>query len=574
MSQHMRSCLSAIQRVFSPTAASAAVDGAAPDDGRLAIWLFFRGLGLSFLFAFLSLWPQVLGLVGARGVLPVTPFLRAIAKHVGWERYVLLPSFFWLGSSDNALHLVCGLGLVFSLLLVLGLAESVALIGAWLCYLSFVGIGRDFMGFQWDSLLLETALWSLPLALQAPRWRLQLHPVVRAGRWLLFWLLLRFLFAAGWAKLASGDPVWRDLSALDYHFFTQPLPTLAGYFAHQLPSGIKKLFTLVMLGIELVVPFAIFWPKARRWAALLLIALQIAIQLTGNFGFFNILAAVLAVPLLPDTWLRKVLPRVLLLRLQDRDATHIPAQADSQASPDSQSPSDSQSSPDSRTSPDSQLSSPPGPSAGAPGPLASESKPRVRELLRVSRAGAAVRGVWFLALMSLSSIQVLRMFVDEEKVPSWALRALDYSSLIHAVNRYGLFAVMTKERPEIVLEGSIDGVHWVPYEFKYKPVLLDQRPRINAPHQPRLDWQMWFAALRPYRRGGWFDGLCIRLLQGSSDVLWLFAQDPFYGRKPKQVRATLYRYEFTTLSERTQSGAYYKRSDPQPYMDPVSLPSP
>ncbi len=562
MSQRMRICLSSVARFLSPSDPAASADGVPREDGRLAIWLFFRGLGLSFLFAFLSLWPQVLGLFGSRGILPVAPFLRAVSKQVGWERYVLLPSFFWLGSSDNALHFVCGLGLVCSLLLLVGVLEVVALLGAWLCYLSFVGVGRDFMGFQWDSLLLETALWSLPLALFRPRLRLQLHPVVPAGRWLLFWLLLRFMFAAGWAKLRSGDPVWRDLSALDYHFFTQPLPTLAGYYAHQLPSGLKKLATLIMFVIELAVPFAIFWPKARRVAALLLIALQGLIQLTGNFGFFNVLSAVLAIPLLPDAWLRRLLPQVLLSRLQARSEqaspspSALPPAAGSEAASDSAAAASSDVAKDSEVAANSDVV-----------PLAQATHAALAVKLAV-----AFRGVLFVALMSLSSVQALLMFLPEEMLPSAALSSIEYASVFHAANRYGLFAVMTKERPEIVIEGSLDGVNWVPYEFKYKPVLIENSPRINAPHQPRLDWQLWFLALRPYRRGGWFDGLCIRLLQGSPDVLWLFAQDPFYGRKPRQVRATLYRYEFTSLAERRQTGAYYKRSDPTPYIDPVSLP--
>ena len=556
MSQRMRICLSAVARFLSPSDSAVSADGTPREDGRLAIWLFFRGLGLSFLFAFLSLWPQVLGLFGSRGILPVTPFLRAVSKQVGWERYVLLPSFFWLGSSDNALHLICGLGLVCSLLLLLGVVEIVALLGAWICYLSFVGVGRDFMGFQWDSLLLETALWSLPLALFRPRWRLQLHAVVPAGRWLLFWLLLRFMFAAGWAKLRSGDPVWRDLSALDYHFFTQPLPTLAGYYAHQLPSGLKKLATLAMFVIELAVPFAILWPKARRVAALLLIALQGLIQLTGNFGFFNILSVVLAIPLLPDAWLRRLLPRVLLSRLQAR-----PEQA-------SRSTSTAPPAADSHVATHSEVA------ANSEVATHSEVVPLAETTHGTRALGLAVvlRGVLFVALMSLSFVQALLMFLPEEKLPGVALTGVEYAAVFHAANRYGLFAVMTKERPEIIIEGSLDGVNWVPYEFKYKPVRIEESPRINAPHQPRLDWQMWFLALRPYHRGGWFDGLCIRLLQGSPDVLWLFAQDPFYGRRPRQVRATLYRYEFTSLAERRQTGAYYKRSDPTPYIDPVSLP--
>lgn len=561
--QAIFSRLGGVQRRVIQALSAGFVAQAAPDaDGPLGIWLFFRGLGLTFLFAFLSLWPQVLGLIGARGVLPVTPFFRAVSKQVGWERVLLLPSFFWLGSGDNALHLVCCLGIVFSILLLLGVLEVIAIVGAWLCYLSFVSAGRDFMGFQWDSLLLETALWSLPLALFRPSLRLRLNPVVRVGRWLLFWLLLRFMFAAGWAKLASGDPSWRDLTALDFHFFTQPLPSPVAYYAHQLPSVIKRLLTFGMFVIELVVPFAVFFPRSRRWAALLLIALQAGIALTGNYGFFNLLSAVLAIPLLPDAWIRRLLPRFLLNKLQPEIPVSDPPVSEPSIS---ETPSSDAQAVNSSAGAGDALAGIEGDAAG----VAARNGPAPD---RTDLTVAVARGILCLALFCLSLVQVLLMFVPEERLPGWALQGLEYSSAVHAANRYGLFAVMTKERPEIVVEGTLDGVNWVPYRFKYKPVDVDQRPRFNAPHQPRLDWQLWFAALRPHRPGGWFDGLCIRLLQGSPDVLWLLAEDPFQGRKPKQVRATLYQYEFTTLHERRQTGAYYKRRDPQPYLDPVSLP--
>lgn len=525
----------AITRPLYPLPVATPADSQPPTwpEGTLATWLFLRGLGLSFLLAFASLWPQLLGLVGARGVLPAAPFLRAVAGQVGSERFFLLPTLFWLGASDNALQLVCTLGLLCGLLLCLGIAECLALAGAWLCYLSLVSIGREFMSFQWDSLLLEIALWSLPLVLHRPRLRPTLRAPVPVGRWLLSWLLLRFMFAAGWAKLSSGDVVWRDLSALDYHFFTQPLPAPLAYYAHQLPGSLKKVGTAAMFFIELVVPPLVLprW-RVRRWAALALILLQGVIAATGNYGFFNFLSAVLVLPLLPDAWLRRLLPQRLWEFLQPQ---------------------------------------PPQPDALQP---EADSAPRSNmRKARLAHAAAAVRGFVFALLVPLSLVQAALMFVPEERIPPSALRGLEYSSVIHAVNRYGLFAVMTRERPEIIIEGSSDGVNWLPYEFKYKPGSLDRRPRYSAPHQPRLDWQMWFAALRPYRRGGWVDALCIRLLQGSPDVLWLLDSDPFYGRKPQQIRATRYRYEFTSLAEKRATGAYYKRRDPEPYLGPVSLPN-
>jgi hypothetical protein len=525
----------AATRPLYPLPMATLVDSQSPTwpEGTLATWLFLRGLGLSFLLAFASLWPQLLGLIGARGVLPAAPFLRAVAGQVGAERFFLLPTLFWFGASDNALQLVCTLGLLCGLLLFLGIAECLALAFAWLCYLSLVSIGREFMSFQWDSLLLEIALWSLPLVLYRPRLRPMLRAPVPVGRWLLGWLLLRFMFAAGWAKLASGDVVWRDLSALDYHFFTQPLPAPLAYYAHQLPGPLKKVGTAAMFFIEMVVPFLVLprW-RVRRWAALALILLQVVIAATGNYGFFNFLSAVMVLPLLPDAWLRRLMPQRLWEFLQPQPPTPDTLQTED----DSAARSD------------------------------------VREG-RLAHAAAGGRGFIFALLVPLSLVQAALMFAPEERIPPAALQALEYSSVIHAVNRYGLFAVLTRERPEIIIEGSSDGVNWLPYEFKYKPGSLERRPRYNAPHQPRLDWQMWFAALRPYRRGGWVDALCIRLLQGSPDVLWLLDADPFYGRKPQQIRATRYRYEFTSLAEKRATGAYYQRRDPEPYLGPVSLPN-
>ena len=150
----------------------------------------------------------------------------------------------------------------------------------------------------------------------------------------------------------------------------------------------------------------------------------------------------------------------------------------------------------------------------------------------------------------------------------------------HLSSRYGLFAVMTTTRPEIILEGSRDGKTWLAYEFKYKPGDVLRAPRWVAPHQPRLDWQMWFAALAPAQESPWLQGLCIRLLQGKPELLWLLERDPFAGRPPRYLRALLYTYRFTTAAEHAATGAYWHRepqlqggTDPI-FFGPVSLSEP
>jgi hypothetical protein len=140
------------------------------------------------------------------------------------------------------------------------------------------------------------------------------------------------------------------------------------------------------------------------------------------------------------------------------------------------------------------------------------------------------------------------------------------------VNTYGLFAVMTTTRPEIIIEGSNDGKTWLPYEFKYKPGDPRRCPSFVAPHQPRLDWQMWFAALGNYRQNPWFGNFCIRLLQGSPDVLALLARNPFPGAPPRYIRAMVFDYQFSNLQEHRAQGIWWRRELMGEYSPVLSAP--
>jgi hypothetical protein len=140
-------------------------------------------------------------------------------------------------------------------------------------------------------------------------------------------------------------------------------------------------------------------------------------------------------------------------------------------------------------------------------------------------------------------------------------------------NSYGLFAVMTTSRPEIIIEGSNDGVAWLPYEFKYKPGEVKRRPRFVAPHQPRLDWQMWFAALGSYRQNPWLVKFCLHLLEGSRPVLALLDHNPFPQAPPRYIRAVMYGYRFTDFATRRKTGAWWHRQERGLYLPPLSLPA-
>lgn len=478
-----------------------------PRSYRLGTALFVRGLGLVYLIAFASLWVQVEGLIGERGLLPITELLARVGELLGAERYWRLPTLLWLGSGDAALHLLCAAGVAASAALLLGWLPLPTLGALWVLWLSLVTAGQTFLAFQWDNLLLEAGLLALLVAPVTVRLRLDDPPEPPPwGRWLLWWLVVRLQVSSGWVKLASGDPTWRDLTALAVHYETQPLPTWIGWLAHQLPAGWHRLSTAAMFAIELLVPWLVFTEtRLRRVAALAMMALQLLIALTGNYTYFNLLTVLLCLPLLDDDFWPA------LLR------------------------------------------------ATAPATVPPPSAPWRRGTLPLATV-----------LFSLSLLQAAATTGIWHHVPRPVLAPLEWARPLRSINGYGLFAVMTTERPEIVVEGSLDGEEWRPYSFRWKPGPLDRRPRFVAPHQPRLDWQMWFAALSDYRSTPWMGRLLERLLDGEPTVLDLLATDPFDGARPRLVRARLYRYRFTDWQTLRREGRWWRRELLGPYSPVLS----
>ena len=459
---------------------------ASEHDGRghyaVANWLFLRIVGLAYLFAFASLIGQVAGLVGSGGILPAGDFmreagLRAEASGLGLERYRLFPTLFWLSTGDQFLVAVAATGTLLSVIQIAGIASTVVLPALWLLFLSLSVVGRDFLSYQWDALLLETGLVALAVTPHVWRHRLtdRIEPPL-VGRLLVWWLLFRLMFASGAVKLLSGDPSWRDLTAMAVHYETQPLPTPVAWFLAQLPLWFQKASTALVLFTELVVPWGILagW-HARRLAAVALLILQALIALSGNYAYFNLLTAALCVSLLSDD----AFARFRRGRWQSTKWR--------QASP------------------------------------------------------------WLaIAIAILTVPPSLTMFLRQMRVPvnpPLVDRWIDWIDPLRSVNTYGLFAVMTPTRREIIIEGSLDGVEWRTYDFTFKPGSLASAPRLVAPFQPRLDWQMWFAALADSPEP-WYYQFCDRLLEGSPAVRGLLATDPFDGTPPRYIRSTLYRYRF------------------------------
>jgi hypothetical protein len=468
---------------------------------------FAVALGAIFLVAFWSWGSQVRGLVGVHGLFPVKEQL-AVAQSAGLEWW-RVPSLCWLAPGDVSLLVQCWLGAGLSLVLAAGICPGACTLLCWALYLSLMSVGQEFANFQWDALLLETAplaaLW-LPWRLW-PDWGCETH-ARRVGRWLLWWLFLRLMIESGVVKLTWEDGTWLGFSALEYHFETQPLPLWTSWYAHHLPRGLLHAICGVMYFIEIATPVLLLAPARIRFLRYGAVAaqalLQAAILATGNYTYFNWLTIALCIPFLDDSLplLRRlarttlVPPRICWWRL-------APAAALALAST---------------------ILTFEGMTDAFGGPHAQNTAiQRIRD--EYQRTGKPPPPPWH---------QGFRSF-----------------------NSYGLFRTMTLTRPEIIIEGSADGIIWREYEFPWKAGDTFRRPALVAPHQPRLDWQMWFAALAPGRHAALLERLMKRLLEAEPSVLALLEKNPFPTKPPQFVRLGFYEYRFTRPEDRT--AAWWRR---------------
>jgi len=352
--------------------------------------------------------------------------------------------------------------------------------------------------------------WDL-LLLESGFLALLLSIATKPGIWLLRWLMFRFMLLSGAVKLLSGDPTWANLSALSYYFQTEPLPTPLAWYVHHLPHAVLAAATVATFVIEIGLPFLILFPRRLRFvAAFGFLLLQVVILLTGNYAFFNLLTMALCLVLFDDAALRRVVPKTLT-RFVQQHARYI--------------------------------------------------EPRRVASVTVGAFALLIASVGFEQLRATftSRISTPAMWLDSEIAP------------LRIVNTYGLFAVMTTTLPEIVVEGSDDGVQWREYGFRYKPGDVMRRPLWNFPHQPRLDWQMWFAALGTSSDNPWFSQFLQRLLENSPEVTALLGTNPFPKKPPLYVRALLYDYRYSTPEERKATGAWWVRQPEGIYYPSVGL---
>jgi hypothetical protein len=482
----------------------------------VARWIFLRALAGIYFSAFFSLLFQIKGLIGPQGILPAGQRLAAMAKYFGATRYWHAPTLYWISAGSPMLMAVTWIGLIASLLAFCNVWPRINLSVCFVCFLSFVSAAGDFSGYQSDGMLLEAGFLSLFFAPPGiwPGWAAD-HAPSRASLFLLRWEWFRIYFESGLVKLLSGDTQWRNFTAMDEYYQNSPLPTWIGWYVEHLPHWFNAGTVVLTLLLELVVVWMLFFPRRVRMICFLIVTpWEIGVILTGNYAFLNYIVLALGFLLLDDVYLRRWLGRLGQIGWIGSVVRATPGEEEGEAS-----------------------------KAARRGPL---------KTARLVVVALMLTWVGYATVAELSLMVFPYVGVPEEPVA-----ALEPFRI---ANQYGLFAVMTRGRYEIEFQGSQDGQNWQAYTFMYKPQILNERPGIYAPYQPRFDWNLWFASLGEWRQNDIVPFTEERLLENDRDVLALFRTNPFAGAPPRYVRAVLWQYWFTTIEEKRSTGNWWRRS--------------
>jgi hypothetical protein len=512
-----------------------------PVDRLIPRWIFLRALAAIYFSAFYSLLFQIKGLIGPDGILPANQYLAAVARSLGSAKYWYAPSLFWISSSSQMMMAMTWIGLIAAGLAFLNLWPRLSFFVCFVCFLSFVGASGEFSGYQSDGMLLEAgflALFFAPRGLM-PGWGAN-DPPSRASLWLLQWEWFRIYFESGMVKLLSGDEQWRNMTAMDEYYQNGPLPTWIGWYAEHLPHWFHAASAAGTLVMELGIVLMLFFPRKVRLICFLIVTpWEIGVILTANYTFLNYLVLALGVLLLDDRTLARLVPQrwrppvvVRTPEIETEEQLSILTVTEGSAVAE-----------DAATT------------------AAEEAKlTRTTWRQRIGRRGSAI-GLALSAVMLTwiaydTTVEMIGIPIRGVLLPMAPVAGLEPFRI---ANQYGLFAVMTRGRYDIEFQGSNDGENWTPYLFRNKPQLLNEPPRVYAPYQPRFDWNLWFASL-----GDWHQNEIVplteeRLLENDADVVALFKGNPFGRSAPKMVRAVLWRYWFTSLEDKRQTGNWWRR---------------
>ncbi|MFL6530592.1 MAG: lipase maturation factor family protein, partial [Chthoniobacterales bacterium] len=474
----------------------------------LTRFVILRFLGIIYAVAFLVAANQILPLIGSDGVLPVGDFLERVRSVLGGTGagFVRLPSIFWFNHSDAALLIAAWIGFALSCVVVAGYANAILLTILWALYMSFVHVGQEWYGYGWEVQLLETgflAIFLCPLIDPRP---FPKRPPPTIILWLFRALIFRIILGSGLIKI-RGDESWRDLTALYYHFETQPIPNGLSRWFHFLPRGVLRGGVIFNHLAELIAPWFVFWPRIARYVSGgVIIAFQVVIALSGNLSFLNWLTILPALACFDDRFWSKLLPRGLTNRAERAAAS------------------------------------------------AEVSRP----MLRTAWAIAAVVGV-------LSIQPMLNLFSSRQIMNT----SFDPLELVNTYGAFGAvgkerFNVVFEGTDAATADSTAE---WKSYPYRGLPVALNERPPQIAPYQLRLDWQMWFAAMGSPNEYPWTLHLVWKLLHNDRAALSLFAANPFADHPPRFIRATLYRYRFVP---RNSSGIFWEREELGAWLPPLS----
>ncbi len=489
-------------------------------------WIFLRALGVIFFSAFYSLVYQATGLIGPNGILPANTYLDTVSKYEhGLLKFWFAPSVFWISPSDRALLVVCWIGMIAAALLFLNICPRGMTAICFLCFLSFIGTLQDFASYQSDGMLLEAGFLCLFFAPWGwrPNWG-AFSPPSRACTFLLLWEWFRIYFESGMVKMLSGDPEWRHFTAMYEYYQNGPLPTWIGYYVQHAPHWFHWAAAFATIVMELGIVLMLFLPRRFRLICFFIVTpWEIGVILTANYAFLNYIVLALGFLLLDDQFLVKIAPKKwfrkyhIMVAMREEDAREA--------------------------------------ERGAP---AIESKKTKSVFSRAMvPIGMAIAGICFAWIFYATSAQLLGMVAPEFPLPQAPVQALEPFRI---ANQFGLFAVMTRGRYEIEFQGSNDGGKtWTAYPFRNKPQAVNAAPGIYAPYQPRFDWNLWFASLGDWRQYQFVISVEEQLLEGSHEVLSLFARNPFPNGPPQEIRCVISQYWFTTLSEKRATGDWWTR---------------
>jgi len=456
----------------------------------LTRFLLLRWLGFVYAIAFLIAARQIVPLIGEHGLTPAGPYLALIQDHFGSRSQAVLnvPSFFWLGLSDRLLAGIAWAGFALSLVVVAGYANAIIMALLWATYMSYVHIGQIWYGYGWEIQTLETgflAIFLCPLLDPRPFSR---RPPPILVLWLYRWLGFRIMLGAGLIKL-RGDPCWRDLTCLYYHYQTQPLPNPLSRLLQFAPHWFQKFSVLWNHFIELVVPWFSFGPRlARHIAGVLLISFQLILISSGNLAFLNWLTIVPFIACFDDSFLRRILPGFIVRR-----------------------------------------------ALGA----AAEPRPNI---------GYDIASACVTLLIAYLSIAPSLNLVSGAQIMNGSFDSLD---LVNTYGAFGSVGQERNEiifegtRDDLITSRT----EWKAYEFPYKPGDPMRRPPIITPYYGRLDWQIWFAAMASPQEYPWTLHFVWKLLHNDPGTLSLLANNPFPDGPPHYIRARLYKYEFAPPGE-------------------------